>query len=70
LSRWDAELQSRARNGSDLTGTNPAADLFLRRSFRKMRRFLRGLNDNDDQALLRTAAAALGKALNQANNGR
>jgi acyl-CoA dehydrogenase family member 9 len=70
LSRWDAELQSRARNGSDLPATNPAADLFLRRSFRKMRRFLRGLNDNDDQALLRTADAVLGKVSNQANNGR
>ena len=70
LSRWDAELQSRARNGSDLTATNPAADLFLRRSFRKMRGFLRGLNDNDDQALLRTADAALGKVSNQAKNGR
>ncbi len=61
LSRWDAELQSTARNGSDLPATNPAADLFLRRSFRKIRRFLRGLNDNDDRALLRTADTALGK---------
>ena len=70
LSRWDAELQSRARNGSDLTATNPAADLFLRRSFRKMRGFLRSLNDNDDQALLRTADATLGKVSSQAKNGR
>ncbi len=61
LSRWDAELQATARNGSDLHATNPAADLFLRRSFRKMRGFLHGLNDNDDQVLLRTADAALGK---------
>ena len=61
LSRWDAELQSTARNGSNLPATNPAADLFLRRSFRKMRGFLRGLGDNDDQALLRTANSALGK---------
>ena len=70
LSRWDAGLQATARNGRDLSGTNPAADLFLRRSFRKMRGFLRGLSDNDDHALLQTADAALGKVPKQAKTGR
>jgi hypothetical protein len=41
--------------------TNHAADLFLRQSFRRVRRFLSDLNDNDDKAILRTADAALGK---------
>ena len=40
LSRWDAELQATARNGSSGTGNNHAADLFLRRSFRNIRQFL------------------------------
>jgi hypothetical protein len=39
--------------------TNHAADLFLRQSFRRIRRFLSDLNDKDDKALLATANAAL-----------
>lgn len=70
LSRWDAELQATARNGRDLSGTNPAADLFLRRSFRKMRGFLRGLSDNDDKVLLATANSVLGKEDPAGLNGR
>ncbi len=62
ISRWDAELQAGSRNGSSLAQSNPAADLFLRRSFRKMDEFLDGLTENDDKALLATANAALGKA--------
>jgi acyl-CoA dehydrogenase family protein 9 len=61
LSRWDAELQFVRRNGDSAPQTNHAADIFLRQSFRRVRRFLSDLNDNDDKAILRTADAALGK---------
>lgn len=61
LSRWDAELQFVRRNGDSAPQTNHAADLFLRRSFRRIRRFLSDLSDNDDKTILRTADAALGK---------
>ena len=61
LSRWDAELQFARRNGDSAPQTNHAADLFLRQSFRRIRRFLSDLNDNDDKALLATANAALGQ---------
>jgi len=61
LSRWDAELQFARRNGDSAPQTNHAADLFLRQSFRRIRRFLSDLNDNDDKALLAAANAALGQ---------
>jgi acyl-CoA dehydrogenase family protein 9 len=61
LSRWDAELQFVRRNGDSAPQTNHVADLFLRQSFRRIRRFLSDLSDNDDKAILRTADAALGK---------
>jgi acyl-CoA dehydrogenase family protein 9 len=70
LSRWDAELEAAARNGSSVTGSQHAADLFLRRSFRNIRQFLGGLNDNDDKAMLETANAVLGKEQRPALNGR
>jgi acyl-CoA dehydrogenase family member 9 len=59
LSRWDAELQFVRRNGDSAPQTNHAADLFLRQSFRRIRRFLNDLSDNDDKAILRTADAVL-----------
>jgi len=61
LSRWDAELQFVRRNGDSAPQTNHAADLFLRQSFRGIRRLLNGLNHNDDKALLATADSVLGK---------
>ncbi len=61
LSRWDAELQFARRNGDSAPQTNHAADLFLRQSFRRIRRFLSDLTDKDDKALLATANAALGQ---------
>jgi len=61
LSRWDAELQFARRNGDSGPQTNHAADLFLRQSFRRIRRFLSDLSDNEDKALLTTANSALGK---------
>jgi len=61
LSRWDAALQFARRNGDSASADDSAADLFLRQSFRRIRRFLGELNDNDDKALLATAKSFLGK---------
>ena len=61
LSRWDSELQSAGRNGDSTPPKSDVADLFLRRSFRKIRRFLAGLTDNEDTAILATANSVLGK---------
>jgi alkylation response protein AidB-like acyl-CoA dehydrogenase len=58
VSRWDSELQARSRNGSE-ESEHAAADLFVRRAFRDIRRNLRGLGDNDDRALLATADIVL-----------
>jgi acyl-CoA dehydrogenase family member 9 len=69
LSRWDAELQATARNGSSGTGNNHVADLFLRRSFRNIRQFLSTISENDDAALLATANTVLGKSDNASRNG-
>jgi acyl-CoA dehydrogenase family member 9 len=59
LSRWDAEIQWARRNGDSPAVQHRAADLFLRQSFRRIRRFLGGANDKDDKAILATADAAL-----------
>ena len=48
LSRWDAELQSAP--GTDGAMHN-AAGLFLHRSFRRVRRWLAKLHQNDDAAV-------------------
>jgi acyl-CoA dehydrogenase family protein 9 len=61
LSRWDSELQHAQRNGDSIQTTNRSAELFLRQSFRRIRGFLAGLNDNDDKAILAAANSALGK---------
>jgi alkylation response protein AidB-like acyl-CoA dehydrogenase len=61
LSRWDAELQFARRNGDSASADDSAADLFLRQSFRRIRRFLGELTDNDDKSLLATAKSFLGK---------
>jgi len=68
LSRWDSELLAVERNGRHATD-HIAADLFLRRAFRKTRHFLRGLGDNDDSAILATADAVLGKTGAPGRNG-
>ena len=60
LSRWDAEMQFAQRNGESAATTNRAAELFLRQSFRRIRRFLADLNDNDDKSVLAAADLALG----------
>ncbi|MEP6937396.1 MAG: acyl-CoA dehydrogenase family protein [Chthoniobacterales bacterium] len=69
LSRLDSELQGASRNGSSAAPSQPEANLFLRQSFQRIRRFLAELNDNEDKALLATANAVLGKAKNAGRNG-
>jgi acyl-CoA dehydrogenase family protein 9 len=59
LSRWDAEMQFAQRNGESTAAKNYAAELFLRQSFRRVRGFLAGLNDNDDKATLTAADSIL-----------
>src|SRR5436190_16762613 len=61
LSRQDAEIQFARRNGDSAPRDQSAGDLFLRQSFRRIRRFLGGLADNDDKALLATAKSYLAK---------
>src|SRR5437667_2322419 len=60
LSRWDAELQFARRNGDSAPQTNHAADLILRQSFRRIRRFLIDITDKADTELLAKANAAIG----------
>ena len=69
LSRWDFGITSPFRDGSSGTGNNHAADLFLRRSFRNIRQFLRTISENDDEALLATANTVLGKSDSASRNG-
>ena len=69
LSRWDSELQAGSRNGSAPTADHRAAELFLRRSLRNIRRNLAELGDNDDKHLLGAANAALGKEPPRGRNG-
>ncbi len=61
LSRQDAEIQLARRNGDSAPTDHSAADLFLRQSFRRIRRFLGELTDNDDKSLLATAKSYLAK---------
>jgi acyl-CoA dehydrogenase family member 9 len=61
LSRQDAEIQFARRNGASAPLDHTAADLFLRQSFRRIRRFLGGLTDNDDKSVLAAANSVLGK---------
>jgi acyl-CoA dehydrogenase family protein 9 len=60
LSRWDAELQFARRNGESAAPEKRAAELFLRQSFRRIRGFLAGLNNNDDKTILAAADSVLG----------
>jgi acyl-CoA dehydrogenase family protein 9 len=61
LSRQDSEIQLARRNGDSAPPDHSAADLFLRQSFRRIRRFLSELTDNDDKSLLTAANSVLGK---------
>jgi acyl-CoA dehydrogenase family member 9 len=59
LSRWDSEIQIGQGNGEAPNQKNTAAELFLRQSFRRIRNYLTGLNDNDDKFILKAADSAL-----------
>ena len=59
ISRLDSQLQSVAQNGASAPGGRRAGELFLSQSFRRIRGFLAGLNDNDDTELLATANSVL-----------
>ena len=59
LSRWDSEIQIGQGNGEAPNQKNTAAELFLRQSFRRIRNYLAGLNDNDDKFILKAADSAL-----------
>src|SRR5436189_469830 len=59
LSRWDGEIQFAERNGDAESPGHSAADLFLRQSFRRIRGFLAGLTDNDDEAVIAAAKSCL-----------
>ena len=59
LSRIDGEIQFAERNGDAESPGHSAADLFLRQSFRRIRGFLAGLTDNDDEAVIAAAKSCL-----------
>ena len=59
LSRWDAELQSAGPKADSADARFGAAELFLRGSFRRMRRSLAEMHDNDDAAVTATATRVL-----------
>jgi alkylation response protein AidB-like acyl-CoA dehydrogenase len=69
ISRLDADLQGVTRNGSSAPACRKAAQLFLRQSFHRIRRFLSELTDNDDAELLATANSVLGKEDRSGRNG-
>ncbi|MFL6590182.1 MAG: acyl-CoA dehydrogenase family protein [Chthoniobacterales bacterium] len=70
LSRLDSDLQGVAQNGASAPANRKAAQLFLRQSFHRIRRFLSELTDNDDAALLATADSVLGKEKRPGVNGQ
>src|SRR5262245_25313565 len=59
LSRWDSELQSAGAKADPADARFGAAELFLRGSFRRMRRSLAEMHDNDDAAVTATADRVL-----------
>jgi acyl-CoA dehydrogenase family member 9 len=61
LSRIDSEIQFAGRNGEMASPDRPAAELFLRQSFRRIRGFLAALTDNDDRAVIAAAKSCLAK---------
>ncbi|HEY2101645.1 MAG TPA: hypothetical protein VGH08_00180, partial [Chthoniobacterales bacterium] len=68
LSRWDAELQARGRNGEAHPVDFSAPDYFLRKSIRHAKGLLSELTDNDDKLLLASANAALGNRESPSRN--
>jgi alkylation response protein AidB-like acyl-CoA dehydrogenase len=70
ISRLDSDLQGIAQNGASAPANRKAAQLFLRQSFHRTRRFLSELTDNDDAELLATANSVLGKEDRSGLNGQ
>jgi alkylation response protein AidB-like acyl-CoA dehydrogenase len=67
LSRIDGEIQFAGRNGNSVSPDHSAADLFLRQSFRRIRGFLAGLTDNDDNAVIAAAKSCLTSPIGKKN---
>ncbi len=63
LSRWDAEIEAGAGQAKSDGASNHAAELFLRGSFRRARRSLAEMRENDDAAVTATADLVLGQAV-------
>jgi alkylation response protein AidB-like acyl-CoA dehydrogenase len=61
LSRMDAELVQADSAGAGRPRSYPVAELSLRRSLRRVRRWLAKLHENDDAAVTAAADAALGR---------
>ncbi|TAK97761.1 MAG: acyl-CoA dehydrogenase [Verrucomicrobia bacterium] len=59
LSRWDAELQTGAPQFDTNGTTRGAAELFLRGSFRRTRRSLAEMHENDDELVTAVADGVL-----------
>jgi hypothetical protein len=59
LSRIDGDIQLIGQNGDAASPDHSAADLFLQQSFRRIRGFLAGLTDNDDEAVIAAAKSCL-----------
>lgn len=59
LSRWDAELLAAGAGADPADARFGAAELFLRGSFRRLRRSLAEMHDNDDDAVSATADRVL-----------
>src|SRR5947207_7496345 len=70
ISRLDSQLQGVAQNGASAPGGRRAAELFMRQSFHRVRRFLSELADNDDAELLARANSVLGREAGPGANGQ
>jgi alkylation response protein AidB-like acyl-CoA dehydrogenase len=70
ISRLDSDLQGLTQNGASAPANRRSAELSLRQSFHRIRRFLSELSDNDDASLLATANSVLGKEQRSGLNGQ
>ena len=68
LSRWDSEMQAAPGVLPEAEGAHSLAEFFLRGSFRRCRRALAELHDNDDAALLAAADWVLGDGAGEAHD--
>ena len=70
LSRWDAELQERGRNGETRPHDFAAAEYFVRKSVRHAKELLAQLGDNDDKLLVAAADSTLEKRADARQDNR